>query len=70
MENKFIDMSIFEGIVNYIDELGNTWNREDKDYTYEFFKLDDNCYIHQGSLIKKTIKSKGIAYIHEAFLRS
>lgn len=68
--NTFIDTSVFQGITQYKDESRNEWQRHNDELVWSFYKLIGDIWIFQGKLAKRGIKSKGLAYIHEAFLRA
>ena len=61
--------SIFKNslIAGYIDDMGNEWRREDKGFTYHFFKEQDDAFIFDGAMKKPrsflSLKKTHIKYI-------
>jgi hypothetical protein len=60
--------SIFQGIVEYKDSIGNEWRRESRDGIYLFFRKNGNIYIYEGMVRSKFLKTKSIEYVHDKYL--
>ena len=66
-EPSFVDRSIFQGIVQYLDDQGVEWRREEDSFSWKFYKEGDNCFIYDGALRKTKYKQsiKGAHYLYE-----
>lgn len=61
------DTSIFQGIVQYHDDDGVEWRREDSQHTHHFYMEHGHAFIHQGVLMR-SMRQNSIRYIHQKFL--
>lgn len=68
MKNSFTDHSLFEGTIQYFDEIGNEWRRERNGNTFLFFMLEEEAFVLQG-VMRKFGHTKSIKHEHEAFFR-
>lgn len=67
---SFIDESPFQGWVEYMDDEGIFFRRENKGTYYSFFKKNeyDNCYIHFFRL-KKNKDGESIRQAHYRMIK-
>jgi hypothetical protein len=62
----FKDMSIFQGIVDYIDNEGQEWRRKNEECVFTFFKKVEDSFLCQGQMIRSGRSS--IKCVHDKFL--
>jgi hypothetical protein len=65
---RFVNISLFNGWVDYIDDLEQRWRREEDSGAYKFFKEKDNSFIFEGAL-RTSKRILGIEKVHKEFLK-
>jgi hypothetical protein len=66
---SYTDYSPFQGWWEYIDEQGQEWAVERKDFTYEYYMTESGTRIFIGLLCLNTRLKKGtIRFCHENFM--
>ena len=68
-QEAFKDLSGMQGWYRYFDDCGDEWMVECNDFTYNFYRDENNTLIFQGVLRRTTRRERGgIKYRHNAFL--
>ncbi len=62
----FRDMSPFQGTMEYYDDNGQLWKRENDDPFYKFYKFADGAFFYDGKIYK--VSNYGIQKTHSAYI--
>lgn len=65
----FVNISLFQGWVDYRDDQDQRWRREEDGSAYKFFKAKGDAFIFAGA-VKKSKRVLGIEKVHKQFLES
>ena len=70
-EKTYKDTSLFSGVAQYFDESGQEWRRMKNGGGWNFYKLDDNCFILDGYMHKPqgNRKIKTVKEIHKNYIQ-